>query len=255
MRTKQPAEDGPYKGDYLRAFVDDYQREYGFTLTDRLVLVDNIRVRVVGSTESIQRIPIPKATENSPPAIEHEEVYFSETGRVKTPVFDLSKLHAGHEIEGPAVIIDKTNTIVVLPNCKATITEYGDVRITIGKEGRRIVGYPLFSPFLLFFPFLELSTLSFCVYAYFFLTCEFILIFSLPTFLFCRTALDTIQLSLFSNRFMSIAEQMGKTLQRTSISTNIKERLDFSCALFGVGVISYPILFASVFSANLLNCS
>lgn len=33
---------------------------------------------------------------------------------------------------------------------------------------------------------------------------------------------------------MSIAEQMGKTLQRTSISTNIKERLDFSCALFGV---------------------
>lgn len=33
---------------------------------------------------------------------------------------------------------------------------------------------------------------------------------------------------------MSIAEQMGRTLQRTAISTNIKERLDFSCALFGV---------------------
>ena len=32
---------------------------------------------------------------------------------------------------------------------------------------------------------------------------------------------------------MSIAEQMGRTLQRTSISTNIKERLDLSCALFG----------------------
>lgn len=31
---------------------------------------------------------------------------------------------------------------------------------------------------------------------------------------------------------MSIAEQMGTTLQRTSASTNIKERLDFSCALF-----------------------
>ena len=45
--------------------------------------------------------------------------------------------------------------------------------------------------------------------------------------------LDTIQLSIFSHRFMSIAEQMGRVLQRTSISTNIKERLDFSCALFG----------------------
>ena len=44
---------------------------------------------------------------------------------------------------------------------------------------------------------------------------------------------DPIQLSIFSHRFMSIAEQMGRRLQRTAISTNIKERLDFSCALFG----------------------
>lgn len=44
---------------------------------------------------------------------------------------------------------------------------------------------------------------------------------------------DPIRLSIFSNRFMSLAEQMGQVLQRTSISTNIKERLDFSCAIFG----------------------
>ncbi|GJQ79107.1 hypothetical protein Trydic_g5362 [Trypoxylus dichotomus] len=52
--------------------------------------------------------------------------------------------------------------------------------------------------------------------------------------------LDSIQLSIFSHRFMSIAEQMGRILQRTSISTNIKERLDFSCALFGAdgGLVS-----------------
>ncbi|CAH8521539.1 unnamed protein product [Dicrocoelium dendriticum] len=46
------------------------------------------------------------------------------------------------------------------------------------------------------------------------------------------THLDPIRLSIFSHRFMSIAEQMGKVLQQTAISTNIKERLDFSCALF-----------------------
>ena len=44
--------------------------------------------------------------------------------------------------------------------------------------------------------------------------------------------INPIQLSIFSHRFMSIAEQMGNTLQRTSISTSIKERLDFSCAIF-----------------------
>ena len=43
---------------------------------------------------------------------------------------------------------------------------------------------------------------------------------------------DAIQLSLFNGRFMSIAEQMGETLQRTSMSVNVKERLDFSCAIF-----------------------
>ena len=46
------------------------------------------------------------------------------------------------------------------------------------------------------------------------------------------TQQDITQLSIFSHRFMSIAEQMGRILQRTSVSTNIKERLDFSCAMF-----------------------
>jgi 5-oxoprolinase (ATP-hydrolysing) len=44
--------------------------------------------------------------------------------------------------------------------------------------------------------------------------------------------LDPIQLELFSHRFMAIAEQMGTRLQQTSASVNIRERLDFSCALF-----------------------
>lgn len=42
------------------------------------------------------------------------------------------------------------------------------------------------------------------------------------------TDLDAIQLSIFSHRFMSIAEQMGRVLQRTAISTNIKVCAAFS---------------------------
>lgn len=44
---------------------------------------------------------------------------------------------------------------------------------------------------------------------------------------------DPATLSIFGHRFMSIAEQMGRALQNTSVSLNIKERLDFSCAIFG----------------------
>ncbi len=43
---------------------------------------------------------------------------------------------------------------------------------------------------------------------------------------------DPVTLEVMSNAFMSIAEQMGHVLQRTALSTNIRERLDFSCAIF-----------------------
>src|SRR5215212_3068132 len=44
--------------------------------------------------------------------------------------------------------------------------------------------------------------------------------------------MDPITLELYRHRFAGAAEEMGITLQRTSYSPNIKERLDFSCALF-----------------------
>jgi len=46
------------------------------------------------------------------------------------------------------------------------------------------------------------------------------------------TQVDPVQLEIFNKRFMSIAEQMGWRLQNTAHSVNIKERLDFSCAVF-----------------------
>ncbi|WP_028865405.1 hydantoinase B/oxoprolinase family protein [Psychromonas aquimarina] len=46
------------------------------------------------------------------------------------------------------------------------------------------------------------------------------------------THVDPVMLEVFNNLFMSIAEQMGVVLQNTSYSVNIKERLDFSCAVF-----------------------
>ena len=46
------------------------------------------------------------------------------------------------------------------------------------------------------------------------------------------TQADPVMLEIFNNLFMSIAEQMGVTLQNTAYSVNIKERLDFSCAVF-----------------------
>ncbi len=47
-----------------------------------------------------------------------------------------------------------------------------------------------------------------------------------------RTKADPVMLEVFNNLFMAVAEEMGFALQNTAYSVNIKERLDFSCALF-----------------------
>ena len=54
----------------------------------------------------------------------------------------------------------------------------------------------------------------------------------LPRRVAIGTQADPVMLEVFNNLFMSIAEQMGGVLQNTSYSVNIKERLDFSCAIF-----------------------
>jgi 5-oxoprolinase (ATP-hydrolysing) len=46
------------------------------------------------------------------------------------------------------------------------------------------------------------------------------------------TEVDPVRLEIFNNLFMAIAEEMGVALQATAVSVNIKERLDFSCAIF-----------------------
>ncbi|KAK7115257.1 5-oxoprolinase-like [Littorina saxatilis] len=172
-------------GDFMAAFLERYKTEFGFTLQDRHVTADDVRVRGVGRSAACDDSHVDKA---SGPAVAEKRIpcYFDD-GSKDTPVYLLGKLGAGHRIEGPAIIIDNNSTIVVEPFSTAEITHSGDISITVGSGKVKDVD----------------------------------------------TQLDAIQLSIFSHRFMSIAEQMGRVLQRTSISTNIKERLDFSCALFG----------------------
>ena len=54
----------------------------------------------------------------------------------------------------------------------------------------------------------------------------------LPKRVAVGTEVDPVMLEIFNNLFMNVAEQMGSVLQNTAVSVNIKERLDFSCAIF-----------------------
>lgn len=186
--------------EFGQAFVEHHRYEFGFTLDDRDVVVDDVRVRGIGKSfrhseksvdqqlKEIQRQDI-KAGEKKHSS---QQVYF-EGGRLDTPVYKLEDLAVGDVISGPAMLADGTQTIVVTPGAKALVT---GTHVIIDLEGSSK----------------QQDTHGAGEET--------------------EREVDPIMLSIFGHRFMAIAEQMGRALQKTSVSTNVKERLDFSCAIF-----------------------
>ncbi|KAL8817474.1 MAG: hypothetical protein Q9223_003701 [Gallowayella weberi] len=177
-----------------RAFVKQHEQEFGFTLPDRDIIVDDIRARGIGkSFAGLEKTVDQQLKEIRPKDVDQgkrygtSQVYF-QGGRQETPIYKLEDLDIGERIQGPAILADGTQTLVVEPETTALLIET-HVVINIGEEqgqGTKVNA----------------------------------------------TEVDPIMLSIFAHRFMAIAEQMGRALQKTSVSTNVKERLDYSCALF-----------------------
>lgn len=184
--------------DFGSQFTKVHRREFGFVFEAKTILVDDVRVRSIASSTakpekslSVQMREFKAKNSVVPSPKQMSEVYFEEyRERRRIPVFLLQDLEAGVTVRGPAMIIDQTQTIVVIPSARGMVLEHC-VIIDLDSSKPVEVQHPKED-----------------------------------------TTVDPIRLSIFAHRFMSIAEQMGRTLQKTSVSTNIKERLDFSCAVF-----------------------
>ena len=98
----------------------------------------------------------------------------------------------GHVIDGPAIIAEKNATTIVEPGWQARVTALD--HLVLARVQPRVARHA--------------GTEG------------------------AGTHVDPVMLEVFNNLFMNIAEQMGLQLQNTAVSVNIKERLDFSCALF-----------------------
>lgn len=177
-----------------KAFIKKHEQEFGFTLPDRDIIVDDVRARGIGkSFEGLEKTVDTQLKEIKPKELGEgkscgiSQVYF-EGGRQETPIYKIEDLEVGDQVQGPAILADGTQTIVVTPGASALIIKT-HVVINIGKEEGQDQKVN-------------------------------------------AEEVDPIMLSIFAHRFMAIAEQMGRALQKTSVSTNVKERLDFSCALF-----------------------
>ena len=175
------------------AFVRQHEQEFGFTLPNRDIIIDDVRVRGIGkSFTGMDRTADDQLKDLKPQNISTDkahstaEVYF-EGGRQPTSIYTLEHLSIGDRVPSPSIIADGTQTIIIPPGASATIIQT-HVVINIGDENTNKKAN--------------------------------------------ATEMDPILLSIFAHRFMAIAEQMGRALQKTSVSTNVKERLDYSCALF-----------------------
>jgi 5-oxoprolinase (ATP-hydrolysing) len=178
------------------AFVNQHEQEFGFTLPDRDIIVDDVRVRGIGKSfdglektvdQQLKEIKAKDVTSEQSKQHDVQKVYF-EGGRMDTPIYKIEDLETGDRIKGPAMLADGTQTIVVTPGATALLLDT-HVVINIGESEMQDKAID-------------------------------------------TKHVDPIMLSIFAHRFMAIAEQMGRQLQKTSVSTNVKERLDYSCALF-----------------------
>ncbi|KAM5380050.1 hypothetical protein ACJZ2D_003697 [Fusarium nematophilum] len=192
----------PADEDYASAFKKMHLREFAFSMK-RPIIIESVKVRGIGGTgaptnktSAFQEMSSSKQALFSS-STETQDVYL-DGGWQNTIVYRLGDVPTGSAITGPAIVIDETQTILVESSFRAHIlSSYVVLEKRDDKEHdtkERITS---------------------------------------PSKAIASTGnLDPVQLSVFAHRFMAIAEQMGNTLQRTSISSSIKERLDFSCAIF-----------------------
>ncbi|WP_077146599.1 hydantoinase B/oxoprolinase family protein [Sphingopyxis sp. KK2] len=188
------------------AFAAAFRKRFGYAPHANLV-VDRIRVELTEAGDAPAALPPPAAAEETPP--EHVTAWLAGAPH-DVPLHQRETLAPGCTIAGPAIIIDALSTTVVEPGWTATVEHEGTLKLT--RVPRRKPGpsetniargsaYPA-SP-------------------------------SGPRLSPGNAAQpDPIRLEIFNSLFMAIAEEMGGALQHSASSINIRERLDFSCALF-----------------------
>ncbi|HEY2033924.1 MAG TPA: hydantoinase B/oxoprolinase family protein [Rhizomicrobium sp.] len=201
--TTLPIALGPLE-EMSRAFAEQHARLFGFGFEGKGLIAESVEVEAAdfppplcggggareGGGGAFEGAAAPSTASRSPsPANGGGKAMFFSHGTWRDAVlYKVSELAAGAAINGPALLIEPHQTIVVEPGWRADIREDRSLVLT-----REAAAKPAIN---------------------------------------ATTEADPVSLEVFANLFMAIAEEMGATLQNTASSVNIKERLDFSCAIF-----------------------
>ncbi len=171
----------------IEHFEAAHRAQFGFSFEGRTVVVEAVEVSAEDASRPHRDSESPARATGAPEPHDRRRIHTGGEWRA-ADIHMRAALTAGHEMTGPAIVVEPNQTIVIEPGWRAEVTAKDHIVM------RRVE--------------------------------------PLPARTAIGTGADPAMLEIFNNRFMSIAEQMGAALQNTASSVNIKERLDFSCAVF-----------------------
>ena len=175
-----------------RNFEALHQQRFGFILPDKAIVIASLVVEAI--EDNTDETPLNCGTAPHQNAGETQTVSLYTGGKQQcAPLYRRENLTSGQRIVGPALIIDLNSSTIIERDWCAEVTSANNLILKCAARE---------SP-----SFLPADTLQ-------------------------NPKVDAVKLEIFNNLYMSIAEQMGATLKNTAHSVNIKERLDFSCAVF-----------------------
>jgi 5-oxoprolinase (ATP-hydrolysing) len=160
---------------------------FGFGFEHKALIVESVDVEASERPEDAGRtsLHVTQSEEHLPINVTR---LYSGGAWHEAPVRRTADLASGEVLNGPALLIEPQQTIVVEPGWRAELIDR--TSLVLRRDTALVEQKP------------------------------------------GTTEIDPVLLEIFANLFMSIAEEMGATLQNTASSVNIKERLDFSCAIF-----------------------
>jgi 5-oxoprolinase (ATP-hydrolysing) len=169
------------------AFEAAHKSRFGFIDETKEMVVEAVSVEAIGGGAKFTE-PVLPTTGDPLPSPTRRTRFYSRGQWHDATVYTRAQLSPGHAVDGPAIVIEPHQTIVVEDGWRAGITAKNHLTLerAVALQRQSAIG----------------------------------------------TDADPVMLEVFNNLFMSIAEQMGVSLQNTAYSVNIKERLDFSCAVF-----------------------
>ena len=170
----------------VRAFEAAHRARFGFIDESKALTIEAASAEAVGGGTAADETDHSPGSETAQTSSRTR--FFSGGAWHDAPVYLRRDVGPGARMNGPALLIEPHQTIVIEPGWSAAVTGKDHVVLTRTEILRSAAAI--------------------------------------------GTKADPVMLEVFNNLFMSIAEEMGLTLQNTAYSVNIKERLDFSCAVF-----------------------